>query len=108
MPLALCILALAVGIEVLATFLMPRTEGFTQLGWSVMVLVGYGIAIGLLSVVIRTVPVSIAYAIWAGAGTALVAVIGATVLGESMSPIKAVSLALIVVGVVGLNLSGTH
>lgn len=101
-------LALAVGIEVLATSFLPRTEGFTQVRWSVLVLLGYGSAVGLLSVVIRTVPVSVAYAIWAGAGTALVAVIGVTVLGESMSTVKVVSLVLIVIGVVGLNLSGTH
>jgi small multidrug resistance pump len=108
MPLALLVLAIAVGVEVVATSLLPRTEGFTDLRWSVVVLLGYGISVGLLSVVIRTIPVSVAYAIWAGAGTALVAVIGATVLGEPMSPVKAISLGLIVIGVVGLNLSGTH
>jgi small multidrug resistance pump len=52
------------------------------------------------------VPVSIAYAVWSGVGTAAVAVIGYLWLDESMSPVKALSLALIVVGVVGLNLAG--
>jgi small multidrug resistance pump len=51
-------------------------------------------------------PVSIAYAVWAGLGTAAVAVIGYLCLGESMNPVKAASLALIVLGVVGLNLAG--
>lgn len=102
------LLLVAVCIEVAATSLLPRTAGFTNLPWSALVLLGYGVSIALLSVVIRTVPVSIAYAIWAGAGTAIVAVIGVTMLGESMSAVKAISLVLIVIGVVGLNLSGMH
>jgi small multidrug resistance pump len=72
----------------------------------VAVVAGYALSIWLLSVVVRTVPVSIAYAVWSGVGTAAVAVIGYLWLDESMSPVKALSLALIVVGVVGLNLAG--
>jgi small multidrug resistance pump len=56
--------------------------------------------------VVRTVPVSVAYAVWAGVGTAAVAVAGHVFLGESMTWLKALSLALIVVGVVGLNAAG--
>lgn len=101
-------LLVAIGIEVAATVMLPRTAGFTNLAWSVVVLVGYALSIWLLAVVIRHIPVATAYAVWAGVGTAAVAVAGYAVLGESMGWLKSLSLALIVVGVVGLNLAGTH
>jgi small multidrug resistance pump len=72
------------------------------------VLAGYAASIWLLTVVVRTMPVSVAYAIRAGAGTALVAVVGLVLLEESFSWVKALSLALIVAGVVGLNLTGAR
>ncbi len=108
MSTAIVLLVAAISIEVVSTALLPRTDGFTELGWSALVLLGYGGSIALLSIVVRTVPVSVAYAVWSGLGTALVAVIGVTLLGESVSWVKALSLGLIVVGVVGLNLSGAH
>jgi small multidrug resistance pump len=103
---AALLLLSAIGIEVGATASLPRTRGFHDPAWSVAVVAGYALSIWLLSVVVRTVPVSIAYAVWSGVGTAAVAVIGYLWLDESMSPVKALSLALIVVGVVGLNLAG--
>ncbi|MDQ6686691.1 MAG: multidrug efflux SMR transporter [Actinomycetota bacterium] len=101
-------LMVAIVIEVGATATLPRTDGFTHPGWSVVVLTGYGVSIWLLSVVVRTMPVSVAYAVWAGLGTALVAVAGYVFLGESMSWLKVAALSLIVLGVVGLNLAGSH
>jgi small multidrug resistance pump len=103
---AVALLLAAIAIEVAATVLLPRTEGFTHLGWSAGVLLGYGASIWLLSLVVRTLPVSVAYAVWAGLGTAAVAIAGYVFLGESMTWLKAASLALIVVGVVGLNAGG--
>jgi len=70
------------------------------------VLGGYAISIWLLAVVVKQMPVSIAYAVWSGVGTATIAVVGATYLGESWNPLKVTALALIVVGVVVLNLAG--
>jgi len=105
---AAVLLVMAIGIEVGASALLPRADGFTVPLWSAVVVAGYGLSIWLLAVVVRSIPVSIAYAVWAGAGTAAVAVIGYLCLGESMSPLKAASLALIVLGVVGLNLVGGH
>jgi small multidrug resistance pump len=102
------LLALAIVVEVVATALLPRTDGFTSPGWTVLVVGGYASSIWLLTVIVRTLPVSVTYAIWAGAGTALVAVVGLVFLGESFSWVKAASLALIVAGVVGLNLTGAH
>ncbi len=105
---AVLLLVAAIGIEVAATALLPRTEGFTNPLWSVAVVAAYAASIWLLAIVVRTIPVSTAYAVWSGLGTALVAVAGYLWLGEQMTFFKAASLALIVVGVVGLNLAGTH
>jgi small multidrug resistance pump len=100
------LLAIAIAVEVAASALLPKAEGFTNLPWTIAVMSGYVVAIWLLTVIVRTMPVSVAYAIWAGTGTALVAVAGFVFLGESMSWVKATSLAMIVLGVVGLNLTG--
>lgn len=105
---AVLLLVGAIAIEVAATASLPRTRGFHDPGWSVLVIGGYAVSIWLLSVVVRRLPVSVAYAVWSGLGTAAVAVIGVLFLGESMSWPKALCLAMIVVGVVGLNLAGTH
>ena len=105
---AALLLAAAIAIEVLSTALLPRAQGFTDPLWTGAVLVGYGVSIWLLTVVVRTIPVSVAYAVWAGSGTALVAVAGYVFLGEPMGWLKVASLALIVAGVVGLNAAGSH
>lgn len=106
--LAAVLLALAIAAEVASTALLPRTQSFTNPGWTLFVVVGYAASIWLLSIIVKTMPVSIAYAIWAGVGTATVAVIGWAFLGEGLGAVKIVSLALIVIGVVGLNLVGSH
>ena len=103
---AATLLTLAIAVEVLATALLPKAEGFTQIGWSLVVIAGYGMSIWLLALVVRQMDVSVAYAVWSGAGTALVAAIGALYLGEHLTPLKALVLGLIVVGGVGLNLAG--
>lgn len=105
---AMGLLLVAIAVEVVATALLPRTDGFSNPGWSAAVLLGYALSIWLLSVVVRSVPVSVAYAIWSGVGTALVAVAGMVFLDEPMGAVKAVCLAMVVLGVVGLNLAGTH
>lgn len=103
---AAILLAVAIAVEVAATALLPRAAGFTHAGWSAVVVAGYALSIWMLALVVRSMPVSVAYAVWAGAGTATVAVIGFLFLDEPMGLVKAGSLALIVVGVVGLNLAG--
>lgn len=105
---ALGLLALAIGAEVAATAHLPRTEGFRSPGWSLLVVAGYAVSIWLLSLVVRDIPVSTAYAVWAGAGTALVAVVGVVWLGEDWNWITVTSLAMIIIGVVALNMSGAH
>ncbi|MBB3041710.1 multidrug efflux SMR transporter [Nocardioides sp. LMS-CY] len=106
--LAGILLVLAIAVEVGASALLPKADGFTNIPWTIVVMSGYAVAIGLLAIIVKTVPVSVAYAIWSGAGTALVAVVGYLFLGESMDWLKFASLAMIVAGVVGLNLTGAH
>jgi small multidrug resistance pump len=105
---AATLLVVAIAIEVASTALLPRTEGFRNPAWTVGVVAGYASSIWLLSMVVERMPVSVAYAIWSGLGTALVATIGVMFLGEHLTAAKAGFLAMIVVGVIGLNLSGAH
>jgi small multidrug resistance pump len=100
------ILFVAIGVEVTASSSLPRTDGFRNPGWSLLVVAGYVLSIWMLTLVVREIPVSVAYAVWAGLGTAGVAVVGYLVLGEAMTPVKALALALIVAGVALLNLTG--
>jgi small multidrug resistance pump len=106
--IASLLLVLAIALEVVATSLLPRTEGFTAPGWTLVVVAGYAGAVWLLSLVVQRIPVSVAYAVWAGLGTATVAVVGVVVLDEPWSALKTVAVALIVLGVVTLNLGGAH
>ena len=105
---AVLLLVLAIVVEVVATASLPRTEGFSNPAWSIAVVAGYAVSIWMLAVVVRTLSVSTAYAVWSGLGTALVAVVGYMFLDEQMDWLKGVSLGLIVLGVVGLNLAGAR
>jgi small multidrug resistance pump len=73
-----------------------------------LVVTGYAISLGLLALVVREVPVSVAYAVWSGLGTAVIALIGVAFLGETLSLLKASAIVMIAAGVVMLNLSGAH
>lgn len=98
----------AIAVEVFATAALPRTEQFRNPGWTAAVIGGYAFSIWLLTVVIRHIPVSVAYAVWSGLGTATVALVGFLWLGERMDWISVLALALIITGVVVLNLHGAH
>ncbi|CCH77919.1 Quaternary ammonium compound-resistance protein qacE [Nostocoides japonicum T1-X7] len=101
------LLLTAIAVEVGATAVLPRAEGFHNLPWSAVVVVGYGLAIWLLTVVVHQLPVATTYAIWSGLGTAGIAVVGTLFLGERLDPVKLAALALIICGVVLLNVHGT-
>ena len=98
-------LALTILFEVAGSMMMKLSNGFTVLVPSVLVFVFYSIALAGLTLVLRTIDLSIAYAIWSGAGTALIAVIGIFYFHEPVTALKIVSLALVIAGVVGLQLS---
>ncbi|MEO5665182.1 MAG: multidrug efflux SMR transporter [Nocardioides sp.] len=105
---AIGLLLAAIAAEVAASAALPRTQGFRDPLWTVLVVGGYAVSIWLLALVVRHMPVSTAYAIWAGLGTAAVAVIGALWLGEALTPLKVAALGMIIAGVVVLNLQGAH
>ena len=97
-------LAIAIIGEVVATSALKSIEGFTRLGPSVVVVVGYGIAFYLLSLVIKSIPVGIAYAVWSGLGIVLVAAIAWVVHDQKLDLWAFVGIGLIVLGVAVLNL----
>ena len=99
-------LLVGVLLETGGTVSMKLSEGFTKPLPSVMIFVFYGFAFTALNFAIREIEIGIVYAIWSGVGTAVIATIGIFYFGESVSPIKIISLLLIIFGVIGLNLGG--
>lgn len=102
------LLAGAIAAEVAATTAMKYSEGFSRLWPSLITVSGYVIAFALLAQTLKTVQVGTAYAIWAGAGTAVIAAIGMIFLGEGLTLAKAAGIVLVIGGVVLLNLGGAH
>ncbi|WP_433782808.1 DMT family transporter [Actinomycetospora sp. CA-101289] len=103
--MAYLFLALAIVSEVVGTVSLKLSEGFTRLGPSVAVVVGYLLAFGLLSQALtRGLGVSVAYGVWAAAGVALVAIAGAVLLGESLTWVQIGGIALVIGGVLALEL----
>lgn len=97
-------LVIAIVAEVIATSAMAKSDGFTRLWPSLISVFGYGMAFYLLSVVTRTMPVGIVYAIWSGAGIVLVAAAGWLFFGQKLDLAATVGMAMIVAGVLIINL----
>lgn len=108
MYVAFGLLFVAILTEVAATSALPRAQGFRDPLWTTFVLGGYAVSIWLLAVVVRYLPVSTAYAVWSGVGTAAVAVVGVLWLDERLDWVSVLALAMIITGVVVLNLHGAH
>ncbi|MDD9205448.1 multidrug efflux SMR transporter [Georgenia sp. 10Sc9-8] len=105
--MAWTLLVLAIAAEVAGTSVLPRTDGFRRAGPTAAVLGLYALALFLLAQSLRVFEVGVAYALWAGLGTAAVAVIGMGLLGERRSVGKVAGLGLVIAGAVLLNLAGT-
>src|SRR5690349_13965777 len=101
-------LSTAIATEVAATVALKLTEGFTRALPSVAVVVGYALSIAFLALTLKTLDVGVTYAVWAGTGTAAIALIGMIALGEPVSAARLGCIALIIAGVIGLNLAGGH
>ena len=97
-------LSLAIVVEVIATTALQASEGFTRIGPSAVVVIGYGLAFYLLSHVLRYIPMGVTYAIWAGAGIVLIAVAGAVVYKQIPDLPAVIGMGLIVAGVAVINL----
>lgn len=98
----------AIAAEVAGTTAMKYSEGFSRLVPSLLTVAGYVVSFTLLAQTLKTLSVGTAYAIWSGLGTAAIATIGTVFMGEGMTAAKAAGIALIIVGVVVLNLGGAH
>ena len=97
-------LFIAVFFEVLGTSTLKATEGFTRPGPSAVTLLSYATAFYVLSLTLETVTVGIAYAIWAGFGVVLITLIGWVVYGQRLDAAAIVGIALILIGVLVVNL----
>jgi small multidrug resistance pump len=106
--LAWIYLSAAIASEVAGTVFLRYTDGFTRATPSTLVIATYAASLWLTALALRELEISLAYAVWAGVGTAAVAVIGMAALGESVNALKLASIALVIGGVVGLNLSGAN
>lgn len=98
-------LSLAIMFEVFGTTMLKLTEGFTNLIPAIFFIIGMGGAFFFLTLSLRQLPLSMAYAIWSGVGTALTAAVGIIIWKEEFNLLTAVGLILIIGGVVFLNAS---
>ncbi|MFO0945438.1 MAG: multidrug efflux SMR transporter [Planctomycetota bacterium] len=101
-------LVIAVLLEVSGTTCMKLSEGFTRIGPSIAMFAFYILSLGSLTLALRELSVSVAYAVWSGLGTAAIACVGILWFKEPLTATKITSLAFIIAGVVGINLSGGH
>lgn len=102
-------LAGAIITEVIATSALKLSEGFTRTGPSIVVAVGYLAAFGLLSQALtRGMAIGVAYGVWAAAGVALVAMVGVAFFGESMTWVQVGGIALVIAGVLALEVGAAH
>ena len=100
----ICLIA-AILLEVCGTTCMKLSQGFTKLTPSLLLFVFYALSFGAVTLAIKRIEVSVAYAIWSGLGSALIAAVGIIWFKESLSLLKLASLVFIILGIVGLNLS---
>ena len=96
-------LAIAIIVEVVATNALKASNEFTKIVPSIIVVVGYGAAFYFLSLVLKSIPVGVAYAIWAGVGIVLVAIVSAILFQEIPDVPAIIGMVLIVSGVVVIN-----
>jgi small multidrug resistance pump len=108
---SMLLLLLAILSEVVGTVALKASEGFARLGPTALVVVGYGLTFCFLGLALKQIPLGVAYAIWSGLGTAGAVVAGVLLWRESLNLAGFVGIALIVAGVLILNLfpcSSTH
>lgn len=105
------LLTLAVAAEVVGTTALKLSNGFTDWKWSSFSLLAYAVAFVFLAKVLQVLPIGVTYALWSGLGTAFVVLIGWVAFGQKLDAAALLGIALIVSGVLVLNLmsgSGSH
>ena len=98
------VLGMAIVAEVIGTSALKASDGFTRLGPSLIVVVGYAISFYCLSIVLRSIPVGVAYAVWSGLGIVLITLVAYVVYHQTIDLAGLFGMALIVTGVLVLNL----
>jgi len=107
--MTLLFLALAIVFEVTATVSLKLSEGFTKVVPSIVVVVGYCGAFFFLSQALkRGMSIGVAYGIWSAIGVAAIAIIGVLLLDEKLTMIQVGGIAMVILGVVALELGGAH
>jgi len=104
-------LAIAIITEVIGTSALKASEGFTKVWPSTLVVLGYAISFYFLALVLKTIPIGIAYAIWAGLGIVLIAAVGILFFKQVPDTPALIGMALIILGVVVIHLfsnTGNH
>ena len=101
------LLAIGVGIEILASVSLKLSDGFRRLGYAGLTLLCFGVAFYFMSLVVRTMPLGIAYSVWAGGGIAGVTLVGVVVFGQSLDGYAYLGIGLILAGVIVLNALST-
>ncbi len=96
-------LSIAIVAEVIGTSALKASEEFSKLWPSLIVIAGYGVAFYFLSLVLKTVPVGVAYAIWSGVGIVLIALVGALLFKQVPDTPAMIGMGLIIAGVVVMN-----
>ena len=99
------VLILAGILEIVWAVGLKYTEGFTKITPSIVTIIAMFLSFWLLSISMRTLPLSISYAIWTGIGTVGTVIFGIMWLGESSSVIKIFFISLILIGILGLKVS---
>ena len=98
-------LALGILFEVIGTSSMKMSNGFTEPWPTTICIIGFILALFMLSQSVKSLDISVVYAIWSGAGIALIALIGVFFFGEIMTPARLFFMALIIAGVIGLQVN---
>jgi small multidrug resistance pump len=104
-------LSVAIIAEVMATTALKASDGFSKLGPSAVVVIGYGLSFYMLSLTLRTIPVGIVYAVWSGVGIILITLIAWFLFGQKLDVPAMIGIGLIISGVIVLNafsMAGKH
>lgn len=97
-------LGIAIFSEVMATASLKSTEGFTKIGPSVLVLIGYSAAFYFLSLTLEDIPIGVAYAVWSGVGVATITIVSVVYMDQKIDIAGVLGIGLIVAGVIVLRL----
>ncbi|MGP1718061.1 MAG: DMT family transporter [Methylophilus sp.] len=97
-------LAIAIISEITATSSLKASEGFTRVIPSVVVVIGYALSFYFLSLTLKAIPIGIAYAIWAGLGIVLLAIVGWVFYGQQLDAAALIGISFILTGVLIMNL----